>query len=117
MIRIDGGAEREGLMRRLDAEIARLEELAADLRTIRDGGRPAVLMEGSLPLMDSYGVGGREVPCLIGRPQAPLTSMTTTELVAVAPDEGWVRTRTRFIRLGRPLHSGGPDWRRWSRPR
>ena len=95
----------------LASEIARLEALLADLERIGSGNLPTPAELAQAPLLDPFGFGTRELPCLIGGNHGhPLLCgpvIKTTELWAFAPALGWARTLSRFYRLGRIAVPGG----------
>tara|TARA_E500000318_G_scaffold81496_1_gene76760 strand:+ start:10374 stop:10718 length:345 start_codon:yes stop_codon:yes gene_type:complete len=88
----------------LPLEIERLERLLADLKRIRDGDLPSKAELTEAPLIDEYAVAERTFPVLQGyvhgHPALGTTWCRTTELWVIAPDLGWVRTLSRFYRLG-----------------
>jgi hypothetical protein len=92
-------------------EIARLEKLAADLDRLACGIMPTAESLAAAPRLDGYVRATRPVPCLVGhctdhpRLNGPL--ITTTDLWVVAPELGWVRTLSRFYRLGNPRSGEG----------
>ncbi|MBM6579420.1 hypothetical protein ILT44_04425 [Microvirga sp. BT689] len=58
------------------------------------------------PVLDDWRVMHRRgVPCAFGRvtdhPQHGTGHLTTSEVLRIADDESWLRTRNRFYRLGR----------------
>lgn len=89
-----------------ERQAARLETLAADLRRIGEGLGPTADDLANAPLLQHW----REVPIaltrLIGRcsghPLLPDGPVSTTEVWAMNTSEQWVRTLSRFYRLGEP---------------
>jgi hypothetical protein len=102
---------REGVHGDVYHELARLEQLAADLDLIANGELPSADRLSSAPLLDAWRADFRPVPCLVGtctdhpRLRGPL--IFTTDVWAIAPDFGWARTLSRFYRLGEPSRGGG----------
>lgn len=92
-------------------EAARLDLLADDLRLIAEGLAPTAEMLGDAPLLDQFTLASRPVPCLIGyqtgHPTVKGKLVATSGLWVTAADHSWVRTQSRFYRLGRP--KGLPD--------
>ncbi len=86
-------------------EIARLESLLVDLERIGSGKLPTQEELAGAPLLDPFGFGTRELPCLIGgnhgHPLLRGPVIKTTEVWVFAPNLGWARTLSRFYRLGR----------------
>lgn len=88
----------------IQLEIKRLERLLNDLKRLRDGDFPTEGELSEAPLIDEYTVVDRTFPVLQGyvhgHPALGTTWCRTTELWVIAPDLGWVRTLSRFYRLG-----------------
>jgi len=103
MIRLDGPPD---LLARqeLETEIARLEGLAADLRSLAAGTVPTPERLADAPTLHAWRLVSRPVPCLAGRgrghPRLPPGPVVTTDLWAIDPNAGWARTLSRFYRLG-----------------
>ncbi len=117
--------------------IARLKHLVHDLEHLANGALPPDANIARAPLLTAYAFGTREVPCLIGAregslpftgrledPSSPApanptepAAIMTSEVVAFAPDAGWVRTSGQFYRLGEAIDgtsatNGVAAWRR-----
>ncbi|MBN9236350.1 MULTISPECIES: DUF6634 family protein [Phyllobacteriaceae] len=92
---------------RFEREADRLVTLAADMEKIRNGADPKELAAGA-PILDHWVVAEHSVPYLAGLSSGhPILTGTgrliaTSDLVLVAHDQSWARTRSRFYRLGRP---------------
>ena len=103
---------REGIRGDIFQNIARVEQLAADLDVIAQGGLPSEQDLASAPFIDAWTVALRPAPCLVGvcgnHPRLHGPMVTTTDLWVFAPDLGWARTLSRFYRLGtlRPEGAG-----------
>src|SRR5690348_16976076 len=91
-------------------EIARLEALAADLRSILDGRRPTKECLDQSPFLDSFRLAAVPRLALVGKvhghPLRGTRAIVTSELKVYAQDLGWARTQSRFYRLGRPVGVG-----------
>lgn len=92
---------------RFEREADRLIALASDMEKIRNGADPRDLASGA-PILDHWIVAEHSVPHLAGLSSGhPILTGTgrliaTSDLVLVAHDCSWARTRSRFYRLGRP---------------
>lgn len=92
---------------RFEREADRLIALASDMEKIRNGADPRDLAAGA-PILDHWIVAERLVSHLAGLSSGhPILTGTgrliaTSDLVLVAHDQSWARTRSRFYRLGRP---------------
>jgi len=97
--------DRDTIVGDLAFEIARLETLLADLERVGNGTLPTPEQLARAPLLDPFGFGTRELPCLVGgnhgHPVLRGPMIRTTELWMFAPRLGWARTLSRFYRLGR----------------
>jgi hypothetical protein len=97
---------RGGVPADLYDEITRLQSALDALRHIADGSVPTERELGGSPLVDPWALAMRPAPCLVGglhgHPNLSGPSVCTSELLVLAPDLGWARTRSRFYRLGRP---------------
>lgn len=86
-------------------EIARLEALTADLEMLGNGILPSLACIAAAPLIDNYVLSTTQCPMLAGEnhghPILTRRFIQTSELCVVAPTLGWVRTMTRFYRLGK----------------
>ncbi len=88
-------------------EIARLEALTADLRRILEGEGPTAADLQDAPLLTGWQHATRPQTCLTGIVEAhpDLGSnryIRTSVLWSGNSTEGWVRTYSRFYRLGKP---------------
>ena len=94
----------EGIRGNILHNVARVEQLAADLELIARGEFPSDQNLSSAPVIDAWMVALRPVPCLIGtcsnHPRLNGPVVTTTDLWVFAPDLGWAKTLPRFCRLG-----------------
>ena len=101
---------REGIRGDIFQNIARVEQIAADLELIARGELPSEHALSSAPFIDAWKVVLRPVPCLVGicgdHPRLNGPVVTTTDLWVFAPDLGWARTLSRFYRLGTPRPEG-----------
>lgn len=98
--------------RLLTLEIERLLRLASDLKAIRDNSGPTPSVLEDAPLLGNWERGGRPASCLFGNvcDHPMLLGMgrpiVTSDLWALAPDQGWARTLSRWYRLGLPRDAG-----------
>ncbi len=90
-------------------EIARLERLTVDLDRLGSGIMPSAEELADAPLLEGYASASRTVQCLVGHcsshPRLNGPVIVTTDLWVIAPELGWVRTLSRFYRLGMPRGS------------
>ncbi len=97
----------------IEFKIEVLERLLIDLKRIRDGQRPTADELAEAPIIHGYEIEHRLAPALRGlifdHPLLGTTIGTTSDLWFIAPDKRWVRTLSRFYRLGDEKHSGGDD--------
>lgn len=100
-----------GLSPNIELYIDRCERLLADLKAIQAGDGPTEAELAAAPLIDQYSKVYVPVPCLVGlihgHPGMDNGPGRTSDLWVVAPDQGWVRTMSRYYRLGRALDEGG----------
>ena len=91
----------------LAGEIARLEALVSDLERLANGGMPTEHELAAAPLLHPFTIGTLRLPCLIGgnvgHPIRTGPVIRTSEVWAMAPEQGWARTYSRFYRLGEPM--------------
>lgn len=93
----------------------RLKHMIADLVRLQDGYVPTDADLAGAPVLEGWmWVEVRGHPCLagvvMGHPKiVDGHRCVTSTVMAIANDERWVRTVSRFYRLGRPLssHVGG----------
>jgi hypothetical protein len=83
----------------------RAQSLADDLRRMAAGDLPTPAELESAPLIDGWSLSFRPETCLVGtiygHPSLGLMRPgMTTAVEAFAPNLGWVRTASRFFRLG-----------------
>lgn len=94
----------------IEYKIETLERLLADLKRIRDGQGPTEDELAEAPIIHGYEIEHRLAPVLrgliFGHPLLGTTIGTTSDLWFIAPDKRWVRTLSRFYRLGDKKHSG-----------
>ena len=83
--------------------IERLRSLLHDLESLASGERPSAETLASAPTLDAAMLASREVLCLSGlvrgHPTLRGPVIVTSELVAIAPGDGWARTSSRFYRV------------------
>lgn len=97
----------------LAREMARLAALAADMERIHRGVPPEVMAGDDAPVLDRWILAERGVPCLAGlskgHPELVGESrlVGTSELWLLSKDHTWVRTFSRWYRLGRPAEQSG----------
>jgi len=89
-------------------DIARLEQLTADLEMLARGDLPHTEQLIGAPLLDGYRLAARNEPCLIGQcadhPRLNGPNIVTSGLWVFAPGLGFARTFSRFYRLGSPAN-------------
>jgi hypothetical protein len=99
----------------ISAEILRLKNLARDLARIADGSGPTGAELACAPLLESYSGTLALRRCLTGtvswHPVLTGPKIVTSELFVAFPRAGWVRTYSRFYRLGAPLPGREIVWR------
>ena len=87
-------------------DIARLEQLIADLDMLASGELPPPQQLADAPLLDGYRLATRSEPCLVGEcadhPRLNGPNIVTSGLWVFAPGLGFARTLSRFYRLGSP---------------
>jgi hypothetical protein len=89
----------------LDSLIRELNLLTNDLRTLSAGGEPSAEELRACPLLDQWTYGFLPAACLVGAVYGHPTLGTrptvhTSEVVFIDPSRRWVRTSSRFYRLG-----------------
>jgi len=91
----------------------RLRSLMEDVARLAAGWRPDEADLSTAPFLDDWYFSlypGSDDLCLCGRvrghPRLVDGLITTSPLVAISVENGWVRTCSRFYRLGRPDRSG-----------
>jgi len=90
-------------------EIERLQRLAVDLMSIRDGRGPTEADLADAPFLEGWSRERRPAFCLVGRAfgHPRLTGagqpVMTSDLWVLNEEQGWARTISRWYRLGRPL--------------
>ena len=91
-----------------DAHVERLERLAADILALRDGRLPMSEALAGAPFLEGWIEAATPMPCLVGRvtghPRLVGAGrpIATSDLWVDARELGWIRTLSRFYRLGRP---------------
>lgn len=94
----------------IDLYIDRCERLLNDLQAIRSGVGPTAGDLASAPVIDFYQKSYVPVPCLVGlvrgHPGLPDGLTRTSDIWVAAQEEGWVRTLSRFYKLGLPPGQG-----------
>lgn len=102
------------VLRELDDTISLLRRLIHDLERIRAEGYPDAGLLDRAPVLQQWSTEIRPVACLAGlssgHPVLPGSArpIITSEVWLIAPQDGWVRTLSRFYRLGKPS-DGGPN--------
>jgi hypothetical protein len=90
----------------LVGDLARIESLTVDLERLGCGILPTPEQLAAAPLLDNYLFGKMSVTCLVGEnhghPALKGRFIKTSELWVVAQEHAWVRTFSRFYRLGTP---------------
>lgn len=101
----------DGLSPHIELYVDRCERLLADLKAIQAGEGPTEAELAAAPLIERYSKVYAPVPCLsgliLGHPGMDNGPGRTSDLWVVAPDQGWVRTLSRYYRLGRALDEDG----------
>jgi hypothetical protein len=87
----------------------KLRTLADDLERIRVGGAPVATDLSEAPLIVDWRpvispLGLRLTGFVAGHPRLGNTRAMTSQVWAAGPDGAWIRTLSRFYRLGLPLH-------------
>lgn len=99
-------------LRELDHTISLLRRLTQDLERVRATGHPDAQLLRLAPTLDHWAPDVRPAGCLTGFSSGhPLLlgsarQIVTSEAWVIAPQEGWVRTVSRFYRLGKPAAEG-----------
>lgn len=87
-------------------EADRLEKLAADLRRIAEGEGPLPSDLIGAPILDRWEILQHPTPYLTGiasgHPRLNDGRIFTSDLIVLAPDKAWARTRSRFYVLAEP---------------
>lgn len=89
----------------LRTEIEHLQSLVADLQALASGALPTKTALQDSPVIHGYLAAFRPVPCLFGFVDShPVLGegrqVTTSEIWLSAPELRWVRTYSRYYRLG-----------------
>ena len=102
-----------------DQMIGALRRLADDLERIADGTGPTLEELDAAPVLGSWRMAQRWSVALAGHvsahPRLGSGPITTSELWALQPHEGWARTFSRWYRLGKqqqpepPPEGSGPS--------
>ncbi len=94
-----------------EAVLDRLERLLHDVQALAAGHRPGAAELRGAPILESFRISTRDVPCLVGQgTDHPLLGngpVVTSEVWAIAHDLTWARTLSRWYRLG----ARRPGWR------
>jgi hypothetical protein len=104
------GVQNDG---RIEAELVRIERLAADMERILEGAAPETIATEEPPLLDRWILGSALMPSLVGlstgHPALPGTNrpIATSPVRLISTDMSWVRTSSRWYRLGRPAERSG----------
>jgi len=89
-------------------DIARLEQLTADLEMLARGELPLPEQLLEAPQLDGYRLATRSEPCLVGRcadhPRLHGPDIVTSGVWVFAPGLGFARTLSRLYRLGSPAN-------------
>lgn len=99
-------------LQELDLAIELLWNLVTDLKAIRQNGGPSVTELANAPIMQNWSVARRLEPCLSGRfnghPRLKDGNFgVTSQLWFIDPQYKYVRTLSRFYRLGIPSEIEG----------
>ena len=94
----------------------KLRTLADDLEQIRVGGAPVAADLSKAPLMTEWRpvispLGLRLMGFVAGHPRLGNTRVMTSQVWAAGPVGAWIRTLSRFYRLGLPLHYDAPRFK------
>lgn len=96
-----------GILGDLPQEIFRLKDLLVALEGIGSGLAPSTSELDEAPIIDHWVEATRPQLCLAGQiyghPTVRGPLGITSEVWAMAPELGWVRTYSRFYRLGQQL--------------
>lgn len=100
---------------RIEAELVRIKRLASDMERILEGGAPETIAAEEPPLLDRWILGSVLTPSLVGLSTGHPTLAGVNRPIATSPvrlisaDMSWVRTSSRWYRLGRPTERSGLD--------
>lgn len=99
-------------LQELDFAIKLLGDLVKDLRTIRQNGGPSHVELANAPVMQNWAIARRFEPCLSGHFSGHPTLREgnfgiTSQIWFIDPHHKYVRTLSRFYRLGVPAESEG----------
>lgn len=92
----------------LAMETERVRSLLTDMDRILGGHRPETIANADAPILDQWNPINRPASCLVGlstgHPKLPGTNreIVTSDVWLVSDDLTWVRTLSRWYRLGRP---------------
>lgn len=93
----------------LQDAIQRIElhkRLTKDMAAIINGDKPTRADLEAAPLLQNYRFVPRSVPSAIGfgtgHPSLPNGPTQTSQIFIIGPDHRWIRTLSRFYRLGTP---------------
>jgi hypothetical protein len=104
---------RQGIQGDICEEAVRLRNLLAAIEGIGAGLSPTEAELEQAPIIDGWVEATRPQPCLAGRIHGhPLLRgrlSITSEVWVAALDYGWIRTFSRFYRLGRHLSDSGRE--------
>lgn len=95
----------DGALRQIDEHIDILRRLLNDLEHIRRCKAPSPATLREAPSLNEWSFAHRLAPCLSGYPEGHPTCRSgrmarTSDLWIIAPEQSYVRTLTRFYRLG-----------------
>ncbi|SCZ46809.1 DUF6634 family protein, partial [Afifella marina] len=97
--------DHDGLGPNGERDVARMEGLAADLRAIHEGRIPTPQDLSDAPLIDRWTFVPISTSALMGHvtghPRLGARKVLTSAVWVGAPDFGFVRTLSRYYRLGR----------------
>lgn len=105
-----GERNSETLQKGIQEEIDRLARLVSDLRSVGSRVPTATFPDLDLsdaPILGNWAFATRAVPCLVGLStghpllQGTRREIVTSEIHLISAELGWVRTRSRWYRLGR----------------
>jgi hypothetical protein len=88
-------------------QLEKLGRLAKDIRDLMNGIPPSAEVLEAAPRMSGWRLAKYEMPALIGEVNAhPLLpgerSILTSPIAIIGQEFGWVRTHSRYYRLGPP---------------
>lgn len=90
-----------------------LRSLADDLVSLLEGNGPTDAMFSMAPRLDRYRIIPQSVRCMTGivegHPDLRDGPIVTSQIFAIDPNRQWMRTMSRFYRLGDPASEMKPS--------